>query len=247
MISSFFPRTAFVCILLCALYAPAHAQSNKATATAEDVAIAFFKTAETNPDFDLWAGGSSKYKSAAPARGKLIFQEEKQRLMRAWNEYDPQYDTLDIRTTVTLELKTVMDEKNNEHYMMMFDFDRDDAIYFPYSYQDYRIAVIPQLIEKMLVQTLDKNQYEIIRQRIGNGGKAALLFQLKPVKAYIQQPYIIDNTEQWMFLCDIATLVLRTPRDGVNLWNYGADWFVSPETEKLRDLYKSPTEAASPY
>ena len=247
MISILLPRATLAFLLVSMLCTPAMAQVKRTDASAEDIAIAFFKTAETNPDFDLWAGNTSKYKSAAPARGKATFVEEKQRLIRLWNEFDPKLDTIDILTTVNVELKATTDEKGTDHYALAFDFSRDDSIYFPYSYQDYKFAVIPQMMDKMLVQPLPKAQYEMIRQKIGSNGKAVLFFQLKPVKAYIQQPYMIDNMEQWMFLCDIVSLSLKTPRDGAILWSYGADWYVAPETEKLRDLYKSHRESATPF
>ncbi len=247
MISNALFRLALFILTGQLLISPALAQIKSQTSTGEDIAIAFFKTAGTNPDFDLWAAGGAKYKNAPPASGGKTLGEEKQRLMRLWQDYDTDHDTLDVKSPVLVELKKTMDSKGDEQYWMYMEFAQGKATYFPYVYQEYKFAVIPQMIEKMSIQQLTRQQYELVQKSLGNkGGTGDLFLQLKPVKAYIQQPYNIDNVEQWMFLCDIASLTLRTPKEGTLLWNYGADWYVAPETEELMDLYKKPMESILP-
>ena len=128
---------------------------------------------------------------------------------------------------------------------MYISFGRDDAVYFPYEYQEYKIAVIPQMIETLMIQPLQKQQYQMILQDMENKrtGDATIFLQLKPVKAYVHQPYKIDNQDQWALLTDIATMSVKSWKTGSPLWNYSADWYTSPVTQELKDLYQAPSAA----
>lgn len=235
---------AFVLIGIQAIAAPvSSAPGGDEFATGEDVAIAFFKAGHTNPNFDLWAKNTRNYKVAPPARASEILFEEKQRLIKKWQAYDLEENVLDIGGKVNVELQKVLTKEGIEEYWMHLTFEEGDVTYFPYKFQDYEFAVIPQQIETLLIQKLQKEQYDLINGSIKNGeGMAYISLQLKPVKAYMQQPYKIDNKEQWALLCDIATMSLISPNNKQTLWNYGANWYVSPVTQELRDLYREPAK-----
>ena len=239
----------FCSVLLAAALSPhqARAQIESISADGEDVAIAFFKTAETNPDFEAWAKGSKGYKSVASVRAGEYIEKETQRLVREWREYDPETDVLNVRADVDIEIKAVTDAKGDEKYWMYIMFEGEQITYFPYSYQEYDFAIIPQKIETLTIQELQKQQFELMSEKLGkkSAGPAVIYLQLKPVRAYINQPYLIDNAEQWALLCDVATMSLTSKKGDDTFWNYGADWYVSPVTEQLQDLYKAPTEGAT--
>lgn len=246
MISFHIVRSVTRALIFLALLLPATAQAQRdeGSATGEDVAIAFFKTAGENPDFDLWAKNTRDYKRAAPARANETLDKEKQRLMVKWRDYNSSEDVLNIRSTVSIELKSTLAKDGTQHYWMYLSFEAGDITYFPFEFQDYKFALIPQQIETLMVQEIREEQLNLIRNDFGGAmsGDAHLYLQLKPVKAYMQQPYVIDDAEQWALLCDIATLSLVSTKKGGSLWNYGADWYVSPATETLRGLYQTPTE-----
>ena len=217
------------------------AQTGVEPSSGEDVAIAFFKTAGTNPDFDKWAKGGQAFKKIAPARASDFLFDEKQRLMRLWQKYDSVDPIIDVTSNVLIELKTTADEEGNQFYWMYLSFGNDDVVYFPYEYQEYKIAVIPQMIETLMIQQIQKEQYDLMLAEFQNktSGEAKLSLQLKPVKAYIHQPYKIDGQEQWALLTDIATMSIKSHQSLTPFWNYGADWYMSPVTEELRDLYQA--------
>jgi hypothetical protein len=233
-------------MLLACVGNPASAQMRGEPSNAEDIAIAFFKTAGTNPDFDKWAKGGKDYMTTAPARVPDFLYKEKQRLIQLWQKYDGTDPIIDIKADILVTLKTTADEDKNLFYWMYISFGKDDAVYFPYTYQDYKIAVIPQLIETLMIQQLQKEQYEMMLHEFGEKqeGSAVMYLQLKPVKAYIHQPYKIDGEEQWALLSDIATLSVKSYKTGSPFWNYSADWYMSPVTEELRDLYQAPAGSA---
>lgn len=237
----------FATILLCALAfvtTPVFARAGDPD-VAEDVAIAFFKTGATNPDFDLWAKNSMEYKVASPARAPEVLQTEKQRLLKKWKAYNPEENVLEVKGNVNVELKAFMTKEGEEQYWMYMSFKAGEISYFPYKYQNYLFAVIPQQIESLMIQQLQKEQYMLIRKDFGEKdfGVAALTLQLKPVKSYTQQPYVIDDKEQWALLCDIATMALSAQSNGQSMWNYSADWYVSPVRQELQDLYQRPSDA----
>ncbi len=247
MISPALSRLAFLCVaVMCAVTCLPVNASAQETTTGEDVAIAFFKTGDSNPDFDLWAKSSKEYKVAPPARADEALFNEKQRLFTKWRAYDPDADVLNVSGNVRVELKAVTLKSGEEQFWMYMIFPEGDVTYFPYKFLEYHFAVIPQQIETLMIQQLQKEQYDMILSSFSGSpaGNAVLHLQLKPARAYMQQPYIIDNKEQWALLCDIATMSLISARAGKTMWNYGADWYVSPVTQELRDLYQQPTGSA---
>ncbi len=206
--------------------AAAMAQVAPQTATSEDIAIAFFKTANTNPDFDLWATANPRYRITAPARAKYFIEDEKKRLMEKWRDYDAKTDFVEIYAPVSVELKKTVDNSGDEKYWMYMSFGKDNVTYFPYKFLEYQFAVIPHAIETMMIQPLQKDQFTMMVDDFKGAmhGPAKLYLQLKPSKAYINQPYMIDGEEQWAMLTDIAGLLLKSRRSGMTLWHYSADW-----------------------
>jgi hypothetical protein len=219
-----------------------HAQTSFKVSSPEDVAIAFFKTGNTVPDFTLWAKGTPEFQHTAPALVPEYLEKEKQRLQQVWAGYNAAEDFLTVAGYVTVSLRAMQDpkDKKKEAYSMRIRFEAGDLTYFPYSFQKYEIAVIPQKLETNLSPSLMKEQYQMILDKFGKAeGNARLYLVLRPVKAYMNQPYELDGREQWMMLCDIVSLSL-VGNDESPLWNYAADWYVSPRTQELRELYKKP-------
>lgn len=227
--------------------APVRAQVNDHISTPEEVAIAFFKTGETNPDFDLWAKGSKDYHNQPPTRAAEYLYKEKQRLMREWQKFKVEENVLMLETSTAVELKAIQNDDGEYHYWMYMAPADNATTYFPYKFQEYKIAVIPQKFESLMMQPLTKEQYLMMRQDFEDaaGGRARMRIGLKPVKSYMQQPYVIDNNEQWVLLTDVVTLGLISQRTGTPFWYYTADWYVSPKTQELQDLYKTGSDAVS--
>ncbi|PZO85398.1 MAG: hypothetical protein DI626_07505 [Micavibrio aeruginosavorus] len=236
------PSTVTAALAAIFLCFPAQAQSSFATSTNEDVAIAFFKTANVKPDFMKWAKESREFKVAAPARVDDFLFMESQRLSRRWKEYDPETSLIRVGATVSVVLEHLAAKDGGEIFRMTMSFDKGDVTYFPYEFQDYKFAVVPQKIETLLRQNISREQYDLITTDFKGEtvGSAKMELQLKPVQSYLQQPYMLDGVEQWMMLTDTVTLALKSPRSGAALWTYGAEWYVSPVTREVQDLYKEP-------
>jgi hypothetical protein len=230
-------------IVVCTLFfsPPAKSQTEAEISSSEDVAIAFFRTAGANPDFGLWAKNHEEYKRQSETRAADFLFKEKQRLIKRWQDYEQDRDLITVHMTVNIALEQLPSEESENHYLMHMDFEQGSLTYFPFEYQDYKIAVIPQRLEKFLKQEITPAQYASMNEVVGKDSEGTVdaFIQMKPTKSYISQPYMIDNHEQWAMIADIVVLSLRAPSDQRILWNYGADWFVSPVTKELRDLYKT--------
>ena len=216
------------------------AQMTEKTSNEEDVAIAFFKTSGTNPDFEKWAKGHKDYARQSVVEAPDFVYREEQRLMKLFRKYNPQEDVLTIGTTVTVNLKAVNEKDGSESFWMYLNFTDEAVTYFPFKFQDYKIAVIPQKIDTLLIQPLQKEQYLMMRADFKDKsvGPAKMYLGLKPVKAYVHQPYKIDNNDQWALLTDIATMALHSANTGSSMWYYTADWYVSPKADILRGIYQ---------
>lgn len=243
----FMPYALYILLLIIALATfsgQASAQMQAEPSTGEEVALAFFYTAKTNPDFELWAKNAKEYKRKSATRAKDFIYEESQRLMRAWRDYDAGNDLITVKAPVRIDLKSILEKNGDQTYWMYMSLDEKGVTYFPFRHMDYNIAVIPQLIENLMIQKITEEQFLMMQadfKRL-HDGQGELLLQLKPTKAYINQPYQIDEVEQWVLLTDIVSMTLRSAKDGAIFWNFGAEWYVAPRTNELRDLYKTPGE-----
>lgn len=209
----------------------------------EDVVIAFFKTAGTPPNYETLAKISKQYYLTPPARQDVFLAKEKQRLQTAYNVFDPAAKLLTIRTMANITLYAVQEDEETINRGMTISFGKDDTLFFPYEHGDYKIAVLPQKMGSRFDQTLAPQQYELIKQTFNgrDNGRLPLYIQLKAVKSYLDQPFRIGGLEQWALVTDVAGLIL-TGNNGARLWTYGADWYVSPMTEQLRDMYDDQSE-----
>lgn len=228
-------------VAICPALITLPARADDFLTSGEDVAIAFFKTAKSNPDFDLWAKKSKKYKTVAPAFSAEFLAEEKQRILRKWKKYDERESFIELKLPVTVTLnRKIIDDKGNEEYWMHITMPDSEMVYFPYQFQDYKFAVIPQKIETLSLQPLQKAQFELMIAEFEekNIGTAHLYMQLSPVKAYMDQPYEIDGTEQWALVTNVAGLALKSKRTDAALWNYTAPWYLSPVKQDLENLYQ---------
>lgn len=223
----------------------AHAQLD--VSSAEDVAFVFFKTAGSPPDFDKWAKETKEYKVAAPAFAANVANKEKQRLMRRWQDIEQRAPSLETRMDVPVVLHHEISQEGAEHFWMSIKLPENDIFYFPYSFHEYSFAVMPEGLEKVKLQPLQKAQYELMLSAFDNQlqGNAALYVLMYPVKAYMDQPYEIHGKEQWALITRVAALSLKATRTQASLWDYSAPWYLSPKEREVRGLYEEENSQAA--
>ena len=211
----------------------------------EDVAMAFFKTGNTKPDFELWARNSKNYKVQPPTHALRYIEDEKQRLIKAWQKYDPESNTIILQTKVDIELEIRKDENSTEPaYWVYISLPQRPPLYFPYFYQNYLFAVIPLDIERLMVQKITRSQFDLIKNDFKDAvhGQAWLRLGLKPKIAHMDQPYDIDGQERWVLMADVVNMALTSRQTGSPYWYYVADWYVTPKARELNGLYEEHRE-----
>lgn len=216
---------------------PAIAQPAGKTSSSEDVAIAFFKTGNVQPDFTRWAMKATKHAMVQKTREKDYLEKETRRLSLLWNNYDPSRDMLSVKTLVNVTLNSTVSNQGEVSYSMMLSFQKGAADYFPFKFQDYMIALVPQKLSNLFVQPLHKEEYNLLHTTFdGSSGRGILYLLLKPVKADLTQPYEMDNHEQWMFVTDVAGMNLQSSAEAP-LWDYSAPWYVTPTTADVQQMF----------
>jgi len=66
--------------------------------------------------------------------------------------------------------------------------------------------------------------------------KNTMIIRLRPTESDFSKPYMIDGIAQWVMKADIVSLEIWS-RQGRLLWEYTAEWYVSPNTKKLNNLF----------
>lgn len=222
-----------------------HAQEKSNFATAEDVAIAFYKTANIVPDFKDWIKKQQPYSTTALARRPKIMEQELIRLKGLYSQYDPLTDILRIKTSsLILPFKTNNDS-GQEVYGVSVILDPDKAIeYFPYEYLDRNIMLVPNKFKSMKAHSISKFEYERIKKMVKPKMRYPLMLNFLAKKADIDFPYEVDGIAQWAFSVDIASIESWT-NEGRLIWEYSAPWYLSKNEMRIKNLYQENPEESS--
>lgn len=233
--------TAFLLILLISGFKEAYAQkSDNPPSSPELVAIAMFKTAGVKPDFKLWASKQPAFKIQPVTQVAPYLERETTRLEKVWDKYNLEDDILYVGVKVEVGLE-VREKKDKQYeYLMRVALPPKSVLYFPVIYQDYNIALIPQNLNPMFTESIHKEQYDYMLQNFGGiTGNAWLNVGLKPLKAYLDKPQMVDRVNAWAFFLNTASLNLFSETSGTQLWAQIADWYVSPKAKELNGLYNN--------
>lgn len=218
-------------------YSIAHAQKSSSAMNTEEVAIAFYKTGDIIPNFEKWIKKQAPYKDTPWARRTQIYDQEMLRLQSAYQAFDPDKDYLIVKTITNVILSKSEDEEKKPIYSIQARFaEAPEALYFPYDFLGERIIVMPYLIETIMNNTLEKAQYDSIKNKLGRNEKLTTVIRMKPFKADFTQPYLIDGLEQWVFKTKIASIEYWN-NDSELIWEYTAPWYISPHILDIKNLY----------
>lgn len=187
----------------------------------EQVAIAFYKTGGTMPNFTSWAQemkGERKKDEPENPLFKKNEMPESERLQAAYETYDPSKDRIIIKT----QAKVVVGE-NDGGPLMAIEFARGHLDYFPFEFRDQVIAVIPRDMQTHLQPKLTEDEAVILQKGLDRADYAIVTFELRPSEADTRAPHMLDGVEQWYFMTDIASVSVWNKREAL-LWEYHAPW-----------------------
>ncbi len=235
MFKQFIRFALFFTCLIGGFYA-AWAQSTTKFSSAEDVAIAFYKTGKVIPNFERWITERVPYNETAWALRAKVMKAEKERLKNAYMSFNPEKDQLIIRTNVNLKTQeAIIGDKKIYHLKINFS-KAPDAFYFPYNFLGVNIAVTPKSLKKTLNPQISSQLYDFLQTELNEKNSNAMIIRLRPEKADITQPYKINDLQQWVMTASISSIEIWS-KDGRILWDYSAPWFVAPKTKQIKGLY----------
>ncbi len=226
-------------IFVAALPASVRAQTLD-TASSEDVAIAFYKIAGLTPSFSAWAKDTKLYHDTPLARRPAIAAQEAERLKKAYTDYSPARDILNLATLAHVTLQeTTAASPDQKQYTLSWTFMEDNGNFFPYEYRGMLFALVPQKVEDYENDTLTKDQYDRLKTALGNGKDARIILQLRGQYANPAEPMTLYDREVWPLAGMIAGVTLWGS-DGALLWEKTANGYVSPQTQSLNALHEKP-------
>jgi hypothetical protein len=239
-----FMRAFFLLTFICSTaFFATIAQAQFRLSNEEDIAIALFKTGGQEPNYETLVRGLEDFARTPLARQPEFFAKHTARLRNAYQNYNPETGLLTIRTKAQIELHHEWLDKETERHSMSVFFGKDDALFFPYKLGDYNIAVVPTKMDARFTRDIAPSQYSLIKTSFGetNQGNAIIYIQLKPEKAYLDEPIKMGGLDQWALVADVVNLTMTDNHDN-QMWNYSASWYVSPQTKELNDLYDEQAE-----
>lgn len=206
--------------------------------TTEDVAIAFYKTGGSMPNFERWIKERDPYKHTSAGRRPEVMAQEKARLKRAYNNFDPRVDQIIIRTIVDTKVNASQDEEENIKYNIDLQFSKaPEALYFPYDFIGERIVIMPNKLDLLMKSEIDQQQYIFLEDALRNAVQHTMIVRLVAKEADLSKPYKIDGLQQWVMKAEVVSLEVWNEA-GSLLWEYTAPWYMSPDTMRLNNLYK---------
>jgi hypothetical protein len=222
-----------------------NAQEKSTYATAEDVAIAFYKTGNIVPDFEKWVKQQEPYSTTALARRPKIMERELIRFKRLYSSYDPLTDILRIKTSSSIEPFKTKNKAGGEIYAVRITLDPDQEIeYFPYEHLNRNIMLVPNNFKSLKVQSISKYQYDRIKKMTRPKARYPLILNFRADKADMEFPYEVDGLPQWAFSVDIASMESWT-EEGNLIWEYTAHGYISNNEMQIQNLYQENSDESN--
>lgn len=227
----------FFSVLIATFNFPAYANNNTQISSAEDVAIAFYKTGKAIPNFDSWIKQKEVYLQTPWGIQDKIYDKELQSLKRQYQEFTPDEDLLVVYTKTNLKYTIEKDKEGNNQYFLKSSFkNAPDAFYFPYKLLNQRIVLMPYALEDFLQHQITKGDYDYVKSNRLNDTSVTTIIRMYAHEADMTQPYKIDGLNQWVLKTKIATIEFWS--DNRLIYEYSRPDYLSPHTINLQQLYK---------
>lgn len=228
-----------------ALYHSANAQGRVEFATTRDVVIAFYKTGGTLPNFENWIKKRPPYNETPWAHREAMLEKEGLKLLREYQNFNPETDFLNVRTSVNLTPSETINANKQPAYNLSIRFDQaPDAQYFPYEFLGERFILLPRGMRDVMNVQITPSQYQFLTDAKADNRSHTMIMSLRAYEADLSQPHEIDGLFQWVLKTDIVSLEVWNRR-GRLLWEHTAPWYTSPNNIKLNKLYNDkPTNSS---
>lgn len=223
----------------------------------EQAVFAFFRAANTAPDYNYWITSSSTYKSLRGKYREDYLVKEMLRLGRGYGLYDLDTDVLEIKTPIIVKYYPAKSEDTRPHLKFHFyNLKVTNIPTFDYPFGDDIISLTVKNLNNFFDLTLSPEQSQSVRSKIpyeNDEFDASLTIYTRVNKANYQNPVEkIKKGNRWLMVGEIAYLKCEVDSSYAHqthtLWDYISPWYEEefhlknmPEEEKYPhpyDLYK---------
>lgn len=214
----------FIAAVFIALPGIVQAQSERITlSTPEDIAIAFYRTANVTPNFRNWIWDRTPYKKTPAAHRDRVFDAEMSRIQTAWQGFNKRRDYLTVRFPVDI---AVRDDSGAYHIGMTIK-GLNQAHYLSYTFMKEQIAIFPFDMDVIMDSSIDEPLYLRLKAMNQRKERPFILAVLEAKQANATRPHEIDGVQQWVLKAKVQGLSLYSG-DGGLVWQYLAPIKLSP-------------------
>ncbi|NQZ14118.1 MAG: hypothetical protein HRT94_04740 [Alphaproteobacteria bacterium] len=226
----------------------AWAQSTFRASSADDVAMIFYKTGNSVPNFTKWVERTEEFNHTPWALREKKLQSEKLKLLKEYQEIDLTKDLIHVKIPIEISLEKQMHEEKEFHILALKFKGAENIDYFPYSFSGQHIAVIPTNLKDFRKTIISEEKYNSLSALLEKTDKASFnsLLELQAYEADLTQPHDLDGIYQWILKTKIAIFTIADSRNNI-VWEKMESWYISPTTHTLNDLYQGQYEEELEY
>lgn len=232
----------------------AHALDNSEYTESEKAGFAFYYFAKTDPDFEKWIMEYNYFKAAKPSKKNLILYEDKMRLSKGLQTFDPKTDYIGYSTPARIHFST---KKKRQEYLKKYnkipvrielprilEIPGSQEKYFSFYVGGTWFAIIPQNFQNFTTIYMDEEEFYDIYTRLEifdpneTFVKANIAYKLRATSADTQSPFPIGSNNFWLTMAEVGSIVINDKNNKTTFWQYEASWFITKTRKDLMNLYK---------
>ncbi len=217
------------------------ANAHDPVSSSMEIGFAFYKMANTSPDFQKWMMESEEYKNASFGDKTKLLVKGIDDMRKQFHAFAPEEDQLivgvDGRAVVLPSA-----EDSRYPYTLNLLLGDDEVDFFPYEIAGEWIAVVVKDMPKYLTHNLTQANYDQIQHNLGMPLPLTLkknmkiIFKMKPVSVDAEKPLAMNGHDFWLMMAEPATVSLWR-RDSF-VWETKASWYNSDTEIELRKLFR---------
>lgn len=218
-----------------------------------DIEFAFYKTANSKPNFDaLSAMISEEYVQDLGPENKIRhLKQTKAQLEAEFYSIKPGQDGLiAIEIPAQLEFINMEESARNplqpSYISIFFEDDSKTPPFMIKTLSDLKVNLIVSNIENFLTIEFNDMERKNLSSRYPyakNSKKTAMLpirlrMKLKPLRVDDGGPINVKGQEVWLMLNEMAEMQILTMEDDSLIWTERAPWYEKKSLDKIMRLYK---------
>lgn len=233
-----FFRLAAICMVLALISFTTYAASSSLLSLptpSKTVYLLFTKMAKRDFNAGNIITSMQAYKSASPDMRLQMLTAQKAPLEAEYAGIDPKTQIVVIRTAVNIHAE--LSPRPGLRVNLNSADKAPASIYFPYTYADMNIALIPDRLEAFVDIPLKVPEATAAAAKIRDNA-ATMVIEMVPLSADARSPMALDGLDQWLLMTRIVSVAYyNQSMDTIWQWQ-AADYRRANAPSPLQDLKK---------